>query len=51
VISQQIPGGGSAGNRVDFNKVKQISHDQFNKLSIPDQTAFMKSGGKLIEQQ
>ena len=51
VISQQIPGGGSAGNRVDFNKIKQISTDQFINLSIPEQTAFMKSGGKVLDQQ
>jgi hypothetical protein len=32
VISQQIPGGGSAGNRVDYKKVKQISTDNYEKL-------------------
>ncbi|MBE3142023.1 MAG: hypothetical protein IMZ53_15725 [Thermoplasmata archaeon] len=51
VISQQIPGGGSAGNRVDVSRIKQISMDQFTQLSIPDQSAFMKGGGKILEQQ
>jgi hypothetical protein len=51
VISQQIPGGGSAGNRVDVNKVKQISVDQFQKLPIPTQQAFMQAGGKVLDQQ
>jgi hypothetical protein len=51
VVSQQIPGGGSAGNRVDVNKIKQVSMDQFTKLSIPDQNSFMKAGGKVIDQQ
>jgi hypothetical protein len=50
VISQQIPGGGSAGNRVDVNKIKQVSFDQFTKLPIPDQNAFMKAGGKVLDQ-
>lgn len=51
VISQQIPGGGSAGNRVDVNKVKQISLDQFQKLPIQTQSAFMQAGGKVLDQQ
>jgi hypothetical protein len=51
VISQQVPGGGSAGNRVDVSKVKQISMDQFTKLSIDDQNAFKKGGGNIIDQQ
>jgi hypothetical protein len=51
VISQQIPGGGSAGNRVDVNKVKQISMDQFQKLPISTQQTFMQSGGKILDQQ
>lgn len=51
VISQQVPGGGSAGSRVDVSKVKQVTMEQFSKLSIPEQNAFMKGGGKVLEQQ
>lgn len=50
VISQQLPGGGSAGNRVDIGNTKQISMDQFTKLSIDDQNAFKKAGGNIVDQ-
>ena len=49
VISQQVPGGGSSGQRVDIKGMKQISHDQFQKLSLDKQKEFMTNGGKLLE--
>jgi hypothetical protein len=48
VISQQIPGGGSAGNRVDASKMKQMSLADFNSLEAVDKAKFMGGGGKVI---
>lgn len=48
VISQQLPGGGSAGNRVDISKAKQMTLADFNTLESVDKAKFMGSGGKVI---
>jgi hypothetical protein len=48
VISQQIPGGGSAGNRVDIGKIKAISIADFNNLGSVEKAKYMSTNGKFI---
>lgn len=48
VISNQIPGGGSAGGgNKDVSKLKQLTLSDFNNLDSVQKAQFMASGGKV----